>query len=79
MGTYYIDIETTGLDPLNNEIITVQYLELERGTGIPVGEVQILKAWGDRRARRPEDSHRGHTNNGQVRVLIHIRGVQFEV
>ena len=45
MGTYYIDIETTGLDPLNSEIITAQYLELGRGTGIPVGDVKILKGW----------------------------------
>ena len=45
MGTYYIDIETTGLNALNNEIITIQYVELERGIGAPIGDVNILKGW----------------------------------
>ena len=45
MGTYYIDIETTGLDALNNEIITIQYVELERGTGVQTSDVHILKTW----------------------------------
>ena len=42
---YYLDIETTGLDELNNKIITIQYIELERNTGKPVGPLKILKEW----------------------------------
>ena len=42
---YYLDIETTGLDELHNKIITIQYMELERNTGKPVGLLKILKEW----------------------------------
>ena len=42
---YYLDIETTGLDELNNKIITIQYMELERNTAKPVGPLKILKEW----------------------------------
>ena len=45
MGTYYLDIETTGLDEVQNKIITIQYVELERGTGSPIGDLTILKEW----------------------------------
>ena len=45
MGTYYLDIETTGLDEVQNKIITIQYAELERGTGNLLGELTILKEW----------------------------------
>ena len=51
MATYYLDIETTGLDESSNDIITIQYQELERGSGRPIGNVTILKAWGGRRKR----------------------------
>ena len=42
---YYLDIETTGLDPLHSKIITIQYVELERNTGKPVGPLKMLKEW----------------------------------
>ena len=42
---YYLDIETTGLDPLYNKIITIQYMELERNTAKPIGPLKILKEW----------------------------------
>ena len=42
---YYLDIETTGLDPLHSKIITIQYMELDRNTGKPVGPLKILKEW----------------------------------
>jgi DNA polymerase III epsilon subunit-like protein len=45
VGTYYLDIETTGLDEVEDKIITIQYVELERGTGKPLGELTILKEW----------------------------------
>ena len=45
MATYYLDIETTGLDETDASIITIQYQQLERGTGRPVGDVTILKEW----------------------------------
>ena len=45
MGTYYLDIETTGLDEVQNKIITIQYAELERGTGNLLGKLTILKEW----------------------------------
>ena len=42
---YYLDIETTGLDPLHAKIITIQYMELERNTAKPTGPLKILKEW----------------------------------
>ena len=42
---YYLDIETTGLDPLHAKIITIQYMELERNTAKPISPVKILKEW----------------------------------
>ena len=42
---YYLDIETTGLDPLQNKIITIQYMELERNTAKPMRPLKILKEW----------------------------------
>ena len=41
----YLDIETTGLDPLQSKIITIQYIQLERNTAMPVGQLKILKEW----------------------------------
>ena len=45
MGNYYFDIETTGLDPKKDKIITIQYQELDRATGKPIGPLVILKEW----------------------------------
>ena len=45
MGNYYFDIETTGLDPKKNKIITIQYQELDRNSGEAVGDLVILKEW----------------------------------
>ena len=45
MPAYYLDIETTGLDPATHSIITIQYQELERYTGEPVGSLHVLKSW----------------------------------
>lgn len=45
MGAFYLDIETNGLDETENKIITIQYAELERGTGKMVGDLTILKEW----------------------------------
>jgi len=42
---YYLDIETTGLDPLHSKIITIQYVELDEKTAKPVGSLKILKEW----------------------------------
>jgi len=45
MGQFYLDIETTGLDPLKDKILTIQYQELDRNTGEAKGELVILKEW----------------------------------
>jgi len=42
---YYIDIETTNLNPENGKIITIQYAELEQNTGKQIGDLTILKEW----------------------------------
>jgi DNA polymerase III alpha subunit (gram-positive type) len=45
MGNFYLDIETTGLNPNVDEIITIQYQELDRNTGMATGPLIILKSW----------------------------------
>ena len=45
MPTFYLDIETTGLEPVEHEIVTIQYCELERNTGKRIGDINILKSW----------------------------------
>jgi DNA polymerase III alpha subunit (gram-positive type) len=45
MPNYYLDIETTGLDPEKDKILTIQYQKLDRNTGRAVEELIILKAW----------------------------------
>ncbi|MFH1235240.1 MAG: ribonuclease H-like domain-containing protein [Candidatus Diapherotrites archaeon] len=45
MPTYYFDIETTGLDPKKDKIITIQFQELDRISGKPSGPLRILKEW----------------------------------
>lgn len=45
MGNFYLDIETTGLDPEQDKILTIQYQELERNTGKAIGPLIILKEW----------------------------------
>lgn len=43
MTEYYFDIETTGWDPAEDKIITIQWQRLSYGKG--VGPVNILKEW----------------------------------
>lgn len=45
MPSYYLDIETTGLNPKEDKIISIQYQELDMNTGKPIGELVILKEW----------------------------------
>ena len=42
---FYLDIETTGLDPRSDKIITIQFMELDRNTAAKKGELRILKEW----------------------------------
>ena len=45
MASFYLDIETTGLDPKTDKIITIQFQELDRYTGEAIGQLIILKEW----------------------------------
>ena len=42
---YYFDTETTGLNPEKDKIITIQWQKLDRDTGKPISDLQILKEW----------------------------------
>jgi len=42
---YYFDIETTGVEPIKDKIITIQWQRLNGFTGEPIGELHILKEW----------------------------------
>jgi hypothetical protein len=41
---HYLDIETTGLDPARDDIITVQYRNIEFD-GTPAGPLVVLRSW----------------------------------
>ena len=45
MTLYYLDMETTGLEPSIDQIITIQYAELDEKSLDPIGELMILKVW----------------------------------
>ena len=45
MPPYYFDIETTGLDPEEDEIISIQYMKIALDTGQPAGALEILTNW----------------------------------
>jgi len=45
MAEYYFDTETTGFDFDKDEIITIQWQEVDRFTGEPLSELNILKSW----------------------------------
>ena len=45
MPEYYLDMESTGLDPKHDKIITIQYQRLGMVTGRVEGPLHILKAW----------------------------------
>ncbi|RLF67205.1 MAG: hypothetical protein DRN57_05930 [Thermoplasmata archaeon] len=45
MPEYYLDIETTGLDPKKDKIITIQYQRLGMLTGRSEGDLHILRSW----------------------------------
>ena len=40
-----LDIETTGLEPESSKIITIQYQQLDRNSGVPKGPLVILREW----------------------------------
>jgi hypothetical protein len=45
MPLYYLDIETTGLEPLINQIITIQYARIDEKSLEPMTDLMILKIW----------------------------------
>lgn len=45
LGEYYFDVETTGTNFDRDEIITIQWQELDRYNGEPIGKLNILKRW----------------------------------
>lgn len=47
MPHYYFDIETTGLDPQRDQIVTIQYQKIDTCKGYAVGPLKILKSWDD--------------------------------
>jgi len=46
---YYFDIETTGLDPVNDHIITMQFQKIGLASAKPEGPLTILKSWTDKK------------------------------
>lgn len=42
---HYFDIETTGLNPEHDKVITVQIQKMDGRTGELIGEIEIQKEW----------------------------------
>jgi len=42
---YYLDIETTGLDPKTSKILTIQHQKMSVMTGKAIGPLEILTSW----------------------------------
>ena len=45
MPHYYLDIETTGLDPNTDQILTIQFQKISVFTGKAAGPLNILTSW----------------------------------
>ena len=45
MIQYYLDIETTGLDPTDSKICSIQYQRLSTESGAATEDIVILKEW----------------------------------
>jgi len=45
LAEYYFDTETTGCNPLEDKVITIQWQRLNGFTGEPIGDLKILKEW----------------------------------
>lgn len=45
MPHYYLDIETTGLDPKIDQILTIQFQKISVFTGKAIGPLNILTSW----------------------------------
>ncbi len=45
MANFYFDIETTGIDPKKDKVVTIQLQQLDRVSAAPIGELVILKEW----------------------------------
>ena len=45
VSEYYLDMETTGLDPGKDQIITIQYQRLGMVSGRTEGDLKIIKTW----------------------------------
>ena len=45
MAHYYLDIETTGIDPQNDQILTIQFQKISVFTGKAMGPLNILNSW----------------------------------
>lgn len=47
MSHYYFDIETTGLDPQRDQIVTIQYQKIDTYKGHAISPLKILNTWED--------------------------------
>ena len=45
MAYYYFDLETTGTDPEQDKIITIQWQKLSARTAKPIGDLQVFQEW----------------------------------
>jgi len=75
---YYLDIETTGLDPLHAKIITIQYMELERNTAKPMSPLKILKEAAAADDSDNSDPETSAPNNNSIELFQHFSGISDE-
>ena len=78
MSNYYLDIETTGLDHKNNQILTIQYQELDFNNGEAVGKLVILKAWESSEKDIVEKFSKMFDKNNVWKFVAHGYNLKFE-
>lgn len=77
MANYYLDIETTGLNPDHDEIITIQWQKLDFETGEPFGDLTILKAW-ETSEKDILERFAAEFGNGEWNFVAHGYNLKFE-
>ena len=78
MANYYLDIETDGLDCVNNNILTIQYQQLDFYTGKPIGELIILKSYETSEKEIIEKFSKMFSKDSRWDFIAHGYNLKFE-
>jgi hypothetical protein len=74
---WYLDVETSGLDPEKEKIITIQYQKLDR-YGVPVEDLVILKEWEEGEEEIVKKFHKIITNENVFDFIPVMQNHMFD-